>query len=336
MKGAVFEKPGLENLTVTNNIEQPQITDHDVLIKVKLCGVNPIDQIVISGAIPIKPLPHIPGCEISGTIERIGKHVDNDLNEGDRVIVHGRVFDGTCDLCLNGLDMLCRSGGILGAITNGGFADYISVPERNVFRIPDDMNWDIAASLPVTTLTPFHALNEVSLKFNEYLLVFAAAGNTGMMAIQFAKRMGATVIAVSKKDWVKDYGADYVIKEYDEVVERVKEITNGKMADVVLNSVGISTWDSSFESIGTNGRLVTFGGLTGADVKLNVQSLYSKQIKLMGSNRGTRRELKDLVNISKEFKIKVWKRFKLSETKEAIQALSSKERDGRILLEVDW
>jgi NADPH:quinone reductase-like Zn-dependent oxidoreductase len=100
-----------------------------------------------------------------------------------------------------------------------------------------------------------------------------------MMAIQFAKRMGAKVIAVSK---------DYIISEYDKVVEKVKHITNGKMADVVINSVGIGTWESSFECVGVNGRLVTFGGLTGADVKLNVQSLYTRQVKLIGSSRGTR------------------------------------------------
>ncbi len=88
-----------------------------------------------------------------------------------------------------------------------------------------------------------------------------------MMAIQFAKRMGAKVIAVSKHEWIKDFGADCIIREYDKVVEKVKEITNGKMADVVLNSVGIDTRDTIFNCVGTNGRLVSFGGLTGSDVR---------------------------------------------------------------------
>ena len=79
------------------------------------------------------------------------------------------------------------------------------------------------------------------------------------MAIQFGKKMGAKVIAVSKNDWVKDFDADYLISEHDKVVEKVKEIPQGKMADVVLNSVGIGTWESSFDSIGLNGRLVKFG-----------------------------------------------------------------------------
>jgi NADPH:quinone reductase-like Zn-dependent oxidoreductase len=338
MKAAVFEKPGLENLKVTDNAQQPKIGDHDVLIRVRLAGINPIDHFVVSGALPkIDPLPHIPGAESSGVIEQIGSHVNNkNLRQGDRIIVHNKVFDGTCDMCLSGLDMICRNGGLIGAITNGGFAEFIAVPERNVFKIPDDMDWDLAASLPVTCLTPYHALNESSLKVNEYLLVFGASGNTGMIAVQLGKKMGANVIAVSKDDWIKnDFGADYLISDYDRVAEKVKEITNGKMADVVINSLGVETWKSSFESVGINGRCITFGGLTGPDVKLNVQSLYSKQIKLIGSTGGTRKELQELVNSStKQLKVRVWKKFKLDNIKEALEALFAKDRDGRILLEL--
>jgi NADPH:quinone reductase-like Zn-dependent oxidoreductase len=240
-------------------------------------------------------------------------------------------------MCLNGLDMICRNGGLIGAITNGGFAEYISVPERNVFKVPDKMDWEVAASLPLTSLTPYHALNEASIKLNEYLLVFGASGNTGMIAVQLGKKMGARVIAVSRDIWIKsDFGADFVISDYDKIAENVKEITHGKMADVVLNSLGIGTWDSSFASIGINGRLVTFGGLTGADVKLNVQSLYRQQIKLIGSTGGTRNELRELIDIASTngLKVKVWKKLKLDNVKEALQGLFAKDRDGRILLEV--
>jgi NADPH:quinone reductase-like Zn-dependent oxidoreductase len=165
--------------------------------------------------------------------------------------------------------------------------------------------------------------------------VFGASGNTGMIAVQLGKKMGAKVIAVSKNERVMDFGADYVINDYGKVVEQVREITQGKMADVVLNSVGVEAWQSSFDSVGVNGRLVTFGGLTGAEVKLNVQSLYLRQVKLIGSTGGTRKQLKDLLSMSNELKIKVWKRFKLEETKEALKALFAKERDGRILIDVD-
>ena len=100
--------------------------------------------------------------------------------------------------------------------------------------------------MPVTSLTPYHALKGASLRLNEYLLVFGASGNTGMIAVQIGKKMGAKVIAVSKDRWIKrEFGADYIISDYDKVAEQVKEITQGKMSDVVLNSLGIGTWDSN-------------------------------------------------------------------------------------------
>jgi D-arabinose 1-dehydrogenase-like Zn-dependent alcohol dehydrogenase len=88
-------------------------------------------------------------------------------------------------MCLNGYEMLCRSGGIVGIIGNGGFAEYIAVPEKNVFKIPNGIEWELEASLPVTTITPYHALKEAALKVNESLLIFGASGNTGTMAIQW-------------------------------------------------------------------------------------------------------------------------------------------------------
>jgi D-arabinose 1-dehydrogenase-like Zn-dependent alcohol dehydrogenase len=116
MKVAIFENPGLENLRVMDNIKEPQVTGHDVLIKVKVAGINPIDNFVVSGTLPkLIPLPnHIRGAEISGVVEEVGSHINgNNLRIGDRVIVHNKIFDGTCDMCLNGLDMICRNGGLI-------------------------------------------------------------------------------------------------------------------------------------------------------------------------------------------------------------------------------
>jgi D-arabinose 1-dehydrogenase-like Zn-dependent alcohol dehydrogenase len=335
MRAAIFERQGLDNLNVKEDVQQPTITDYDVLIKVKSAGVNPIDYLTVSNIPGIKPLPHIPGTEVTGIIEKVGNHVAT-LKEGDKVVVYNSIFDGTCDMCLSGYEMLCRNAGILGVITNGSFADYISAAEKNVFKIPDNVQWDVAASLATTTKTPYHALREASLKLNEFLVIFGASGNTGMMAVQFGKKMGARVIAVSKDNWIKtDFGADYIISDYDKVVEQVKDITQGKMADVVLDSLGVHTWENSFSCIGVNGRWVTFGGLTGAEVKLNIQSLYRKQIKLIGTNGSTRKEFREVIDISKELKVRVWKRFKLENAKEALEALFAKERDGRILIDIN-
>ena len=99
--------------------------------------------------------------------------------------------------------------------------------------------------------------------------------------------------------FLQSHSYDYIINEYDRVAEKVNELTQGKMADVVLNSLGVQTWENSFASVGLNGKWVTFAG---ADVKLNIQSLYSKQVRLIDSTRGSRREIKELIDMSKELK----------------------------------
>ena len=99
--------------------------------------------------------------------------------------------------------------------------------------------------------------------------------------------------------------ADYIIDEYDKIVQNVGKITDGKMADVVMDSIGASTWDSTFASVGINGRGVVFGALTGAEVKLNVRSLYTRQIKLIGSTGGTRKELQQLIDLAGQAALKV-------------------------------
>src|ERR687887_2326984 len=165
MRAALIERQGLDNLNIKEDVQQPTITDYDVLIKVKSAGVNPIDYLTVSNIPGIKPLPHIPGTEVAGVIEKVGNHVAT-LKEGDKVVVYNSIFDGTCDMCLSGYEMLCRNGGIVGVNTNGGFAEYISASERNVFKIPDGIQSDVAASLATTTKTPYHALREASLKLN--------------------------------------------------------------------------------------------------------------------------------------------------------------------------
>ena len=336
MRAAVFERPGLENLKITDDKEEPQLTDHDVLIKVKIAGINPIDRTVISGSIQVSPIPHVPGAEIAGVVHRVGSHVQ-ELSKGDKVVVYNRLFDGICSTCLSGSENTCRNGGLIGVDVNGGFAEYIGVPQKNVFKVADDVSWEVAASLPVSALTSFHALMEASLRINEDLVVFGASGNTGMIATQLGKKMGAKVIAVSKEEWIKDeFGADHIIHDYEKASEEIRKITHNKMADVVINSIGVKAWDSSFACVGMDGRLVTFGVLTGPDVSLNIRSLYSRQVKLIGSTGGTRAELRQLCeSLARDLKIKIWKRFPLERVKEAIEALSAKDRKGRILLEID-
>jgi NADPH:quinone reductase-like Zn-dependent oxidoreductase len=332
VKAAIFDRIGLENLKI-KEIETPAVGPHDVLVRVRMAGVNPIDFFAVSGRRQVKPMPHTPGSEFAGTVEDVGEHVSS-VKKGERVIVFNRVFDGACDMCISGNEMLCRNGGIIGIIVNGGFAEYAALPERNLFKIPDDLDWEHAASLPVAALTAYHALSEAHVGIGEHFVVFGASGSTGMFAVQLGKKLGATVIAITRKDWLKDFGADYVVR-HDEAGQQIKQITAGKMADIVLNSLGSETWPTAFNTLGTQGRLVLFGTLTGGKAELDLDKMYNKQFRIIGTTGGNRKELHELINIAGTLRLRVWKKFKLEEASEAISLLSAKERDGRILLESD-
>jgi len=297
---------------------------------VRLAGVNPVDYYTVT-SLKVNPLPHIPGVEFAGEVAKVGSHVKS-IKVGDRVTIYGRLFDGTCDLCMSGYETICRSGGRIGVDTNGGFAEYVAVEEKYVFKLPEDYSWELGASLTVAALTAYHALKEANVKPTDTVVVFGASGNTGMFAVQLAKKFGARVIAVSRKSWLKDFGADLVVN-YDVVEEKVKEFTKGKMADVVINSLGEKFWDKGFSVLGVKGRLVTFGTLTGGMVRVDLGQLYSKHASIIGITRGNRKDFVELLDLCKDCKVKVWKKFGLKEGVEALKSLFAEDRDGRIFID---
>lgn len=342
MKAVYFNNYGLKNLNVKEYTD-PKITESDdVIIRTKMVGVNPIDYFTVTGkyglntdqSLESKPFPHIPGVEISGIVEKIGESVDN-VCVGDRVVVYNRMFDSDCTFCRSGQEMLCISGSLIGVGCNGGFAEYFKTNARNVFVIPKNISWNIAASLSVNALTSYHSINRSGLKPDEFFLIYGASGGTGQFAIQFGKIMKSKIIAVSKKQWVNNFNPDIIIDDYSNIPLKVKEYTKNKMADVVLNSLGKDTWNDAISSLGINGRLITFGVLTGNLVEMNIQAIYLKQLTIIGSTGGGIKEFKEVINLSNELNVKTWKEFKLDDIVEALSGLFDQRRDGRIFIRID-
>ena len=135
----------------------------------------------------INPYPHIAGSEISGIVKSKGERVNNTIKEGDRVIIYNRVFDGICKYCINNHQMLCENAGMVGISRNGGFAEYITVPQQNIIKIPDELDWELASSLPIAGLTAFNAIQESTLKSKDNLVIFGGSGNTGLFCSQFGR-----------------------------------------------------------------------------------------------------------------------------------------------------
>ncbi|AFZ71264.1 Zn-dependent alcohol dehydrogenase [Caldisphaera lagunensis DSM 15908] len=334
MKAALVDKPfGLDRLSVTN-VPDLRVSDEEVKIKVAYAGINPVDYFIISGSRAINPVPHIPGTEFGGYVEEVGSKVKG-INKGDRVIVYPRIFDGICDLCLSGKEHLCRNGGLIGGITNGGFAEYAVVRYQNVIKIPNNLNWESAVSIPVAALTAFHALIEADVKPGETVVIVGASGNTGQFAVQLAKMMGAKVVAISSKPWVKNIGADEVVS-LNQALNALQRVNNGRFADVVIDSIGSKTVERSVKLLDIGGRFVTFGALTGISARMTISEVYSKEIKIIGVTGGTRKEMLRLIEIASKNEIRpiIWKTFNLDDVKTAINSLFSRERNGRILLKI--
>jgi len=330
MYALVFNKNGMENLKYTE-YKDPSVNDNEVLIKVRIAGVNPVDYFTVV-SMNVNPIPHIPGVEFAGEVIKTGKNVKS-VKEGDKVTIYGRIFDGNCDMCMMGYETLCRNGGRIGINTNGGFAEYVSIEEKYVFKLPENYSWELGSSMTVAALTAYHALKEAQLRPSDTLVVFGASGNTGMFLVQLGKKFGAKVIAVSRKQWLTDFGADMVVG-YEDVYEKVKDFTNGKMADVIINSLGREFWDKSFSVVGVKGKIVTFGTLTGAEIKLNLNQLYNKHISILGTNRGNRKDFLELLDVCRDCKVRTWKKYSLENGREALNSLSANDRDGRIFIVV--
>ena len=331
MKAAIFEKQGLENISV-QDVEVPKVGPGTVLVKVRMAGVNPIDFKAVASIPHVSPIPHIPGAEFAGEIEGVGSGVSG-LAKGDRVTVYNRHFDGTCRMCRSGNQQLCVAGYIIGVGSNGGFAEYAVVDAKNAFKIPDGLGWEMAASLPVSALTAYHAIAESGLKEGETAVILGASGNTGLFALQFAQEIGAKAIAISRKDWVRDFGAEKVFDSAS-AVEKLREFTGGEMADVVLNSLGEKFWDAGIKMLGYGGRMVGFGTLSGNMVQIDFNEMYSKQTRIIGSTGGTIEEFGRLVSNAASYKLKVWKKVGLGEVKSALESLEAPEREGRLLVDM--
>lgn len=341
MKALFFNKPGIENL-IFSDYQLPDIRDDEVLVETKCTSVNPIDYYTVTGihgvngpAMKINPYPHIAGSEIAGTIKSKGERVNNTIREGDRVIIYNRVFDGICKYCKNSHQMLCENGGMIGISRNGGFAEYVIVPQQNIIKIPDELDWELASGLSIAGLTAYNAIQESRLKSKENLVIFGASGNTGLFCTQIGKLIDAITISLSSKSWIKEYGADYVLPIDENLREKILEITNGTMADVVINSLGENTWAKGMDIVGKLGRIITFGVLTGGNLYIDGRLLYNKQITIKGTTGGSVEGLLNLIEMAKEQNIrtKIWKRYSLEDSKIAIEKIFDKNREGRIIIE---
>jgi NADPH:quinone reductase-like Zn-dependent oxidoreductase len=340
MKAVLFREHGGPEKLTYEDLPTPTIGTGEVLVRVKACALNHLDIWIRQGnpAYPI-PLPHVSGSDIAGVVEQIGAQIEG-VTVGARVVVSPGLSCWKCENCLAGRDNFCSTFGILGAKTHGGYAEYVKVPFRNVLPIPENLTFEQAAAFPLVSVTASHMLFALAgLQHGETVLIMGAGSGVGSMAIQLAKLAGARVITTVGSDEkipkAVVLGADAVINHSKEkVAERVKLLTEGKGVDVVIEHIGPEVWETCLASLAKGGRLITCGATTGAEVKLDLRYVYSRQFTIKGSYMGTRAELvkaAELVGQKRLISV-IDRTYPLREARAAQELMLSRKFFGKIVL----
>jgi len=342
MKAIVFHEFGGPEKLRYEDFPEPTVNETEALIRVRACALNHLDIWARSGTRGERiPMPHISGSDISGEIVKVGSLVINH-NPGDKVLIAPGISDGTCEYCTSGWDSLCDQYKIIGYETQGGYAEYVSVPGQNILSIPDKLNLEEAASIPLVFLTAWHMLTSRShLTPGETVLVWGAGSGVGSAAIQVAKVLGAKVIATAgndeKLEKARRLGADWTINHHSQdVPSEVKRITNGKKANVVFDHIGQATWEKSMRSMAPGGRLVNCGVTSGGKAENDIRYIFVRQFSLMGSYMGGRGELLKVLNFFEDARLKpvVDSVFPLKEAASAQSRMEKSEHFGKIVLKV--
>jgi 2-desacetyl-2-hydroxyethyl bacteriochlorophyllide A dehydrogenase len=266
---------------VLEDVAQPD-TGRNVLVRVTHSGICGTDYKIYKGAIPVA-YPRIMGHEMAGEVVDPGGSA---LRAGDAVIVDPELYCGSCFHCRIGQTHLCPKGSLLGRDANGGFAEYLSAPISQVYPLPASLDRRQAPMIQVLT-TCLHAQRQVDIFTGEYVVVLGL-GVTGQLHVQLAKSRGATVIGITRsKDKLalaETLGADITIQGGDDAVQKVREVTEGRGADVIIETTGaIQQLASAVHMARAGGRILMFGIITVKEGALPFYDLYYKELALINA-----------------------------------------------------
>ncbi len=322
-------------------LPDPQAGPDEVVVKVRACAPDMLDVKTRAGQSNVT-LPRVLGHEIAGEVAEIGASVKN-VRPGDRVAVYDYLNCGACEFCWNGRETLCRNNrGIVGLAIDGGFADYVKVPGRNVLPIPPDLPYEAATTLVSPVSTSLHALRErARVTPGDHLLIVGAAGGVGIHMVQMAQLFGARVIGADisdeKNEKVKKYGAETVVntteRPFDSSFdEAVLESTGGMGVKAAIDLYGSSeSLAACYRCLDTGGTLVRIGSRAGARLEIDPEALTMKEVILTGCRYNTKEEFNKSLELVRAGKIEpvISFSFPLSEVNDVLDQIEQNKVFGR-------
>ena len=317
------------------DISKPEVPDGWSLIKVRAAGVCGTELHILDGLLPPGKIPMTLGHEISGEVIEVPK--DSGFNPGDRVCVYNLMNCGKCKFCINGHDELCEHAiGQIGFTHDGGFAEYVAVPTRNLVSLPIEASFSDGALHTCAGMTAVHAVKLAGIGLLDTVVV-NGVGGVGIMVAQMAKIAGARVIAVAdsneKADLMKEIGIEesIVISNYDSLPEDIRKMTDGCGADAFFELVGTSeSSEAGLKSLAKTGRYVIIG-YTKDHIDVDPLWMVIGELKLMAVVAGSKKDLEDVVELAKRGQIKtiIQSELELKDINYAIDLIKSRKSLGR-------
>ena len=340
----ITEHGGPEVLTY-GEVPDPVIGPLDVKVRVRACAINRLDIFSREGARGTRRTfdgPHVLGEDVAGDVVEMGDGVTA-VKVGDRVVVNPIVTCGQCRFCVAGETEFCVRVRMLGTASNGGYAEYVAVPATNVIVLPDSVSYEQAASLPTVFMPCWSIMvRKGSLKPWETALVLSASSGVGTAAIQVAKNVvGARVIATTsteeKASKARELGADEVINYSEEdIKDRVKELTDGRGVELVLDHVGADFWQAAMASLAPGGRYGICGVTSGYKAELQMGLMFLKHQTVFGVFMGRGEDLRQIVQLAGSGTIRgiIHETFPLEDAARAHETMESRNFFGKLVLTV--
>ena len=324
MKAIVCKTFGPPESLTLEEIPDPKPGKKEILVQVKAASVNFPDTLIIQGLYQFKPeLPFTPGGDVAGEVIAVGEEV-NHFQPGDAVFGSG-IF--------------------------GGYAEKVVLPASNCFKKPSGLDDGVAASFMIAYGTSLHALQDrARLQKGETLLVLGAAGGVGLAAVEIGKALGARVIAAASTDEklkiCQQYGATETINyTKEDLKKRVKELTDGRGADVIYDPVGGEYSEPALRAIAWKGRFLVIGFATGQIPQIRLNLPLLKGCEIVGvfwgsfaerNPRQNARNIQQLVEWHQEGKIQphIYRRYTLAEVPQALMAIQNRKVTGKAVIDV--
>lgn len=282
MKTIFLEKPGE---IYVKELNVPARGKNEVLIKVRSMGICGSDIGAFKGANPLVKYPRIIGHEIAGEVMEVPEN-ETELAAGDHVVIEPYVYCGNCYPCSNKRTNCCENLTVRGVHIDGGMSEITTHPRHLVHKVPQTTSWDLLAMVEPLTIS-VHAVRRSRLKKGEHAVIIGC-GPIGLLAAQFALTLGAQPIVVDPVDerlaFAKKLGVKYAVNPVKEdAIEEIKAITNGRMAEVIIEASGnAAAIRSSIDYVAYSGR-ISLVGWPKNEIALPTAMFTKKELDVVGS-----------------------------------------------------